>query len=600
MCGIFGFAGETAGAKILLDGLFRLEYRGYDSAGIATVSKEGATLLKRAGRVNALEKALGGKKIFATAGIGHTRWATHGAPTEANAHPHKSSDGNFFVVHNGIIENYLSLKEELIADGVTFKSDTDTEVIPNLVAKYYKGDFPEAVRQAAGRLEGSFAIAVLCRHHPETLVATKRFSPLIVGKAQKRCFVSSDLAALLPHTKEIIYPEDNELVVITKTGERFFSPEGAPVLKQTESPALSPTDADKGAFPDFMLKEIYDQPSVFKNLLDCYLQNDEVAFTGLDPADFDKISRIQLVACGSAYHAGLFGEYIFESLLKIPARCETASEFRHRRPVLDGSTLTIFLSQSGETADTLAALKLAKSLGAPTLGIINTENSAIAKAVDYLIYAKAGLEIAVATTKGYTSQLVCLLLFAVFLANRRSAEKQELQSIIASLNKLPFSAEDFLKNTAPIKNLAATLQSREAPLFIGRGVDFAAALEASLKLKEIAYLRSEAYPAGELKHGRISLIESGTPVFALGGAGAEGLVSGIKEIKARGGFVILCGGASAAAEPCDLHLPLPDLHPLVSSVLEALPLQLFAYHTAKLSGCDVDKPRNLAKSVTVE
>lgn len=606
MCGIVGFTGNSGAAEVLLDGLRRLEYRGYDSAGIALIHKRKLQVVKEKGRVSRLAELTGeGRLLSGSIGIGHTRWATHGEPHRKNAHPHVSADGRFAVVHNGIIENYLTLKAELEAEGVVFKSDTDTEVIPNLIAKYFEGDLLSAVRKAVSRLEGSFALGILFSDLPDTLIAVKHFSPLIVGLAKESNLIASDLSALIPYTRRVIYPEDGELVLLTPEDVAFFSQKGEKIEKEPQLLDAHTQTADKLGFEHFMLKEIYEQPEVAEKLISRYLTPEGIVFEDLDYARLRKTDRVRFVACGSAYHAGAVAKVITEELTEIPCENDLASEFRYSSPILGENTLTVVISQSGETADTLAALKEAKSRGGYTLAVVNTVGSAIAKEADAVIYTRAGIEVAVATTKGYLTQLICLTLFALFLAELLGKDNRETQALLINeLRQLPQLLSKCLTETENLKELAKRCCYTESLFFMGRGIDYAVAQEASLKLKEISYIHSEAYAAGELKHGTISLICHGTPVFALGGSGRlkEKLLSNIKEVKARGGFVALCASTDdlELRKVCDEFIPIPEFHPLLSPIGQIIPLQLFAYYSALERDCDIDKPRNLAKSVTVE
>lgn len=605
MCGIVGFTGKQAAAEPLLKGLSALEYRGYDSAGIAIGSDDRIRVVKTSGRVSDLAERLKKEcEISGNVGIGHTRWATHGKPDTKNAHPHLSADGRFAVVHNGIIENYLSLRAELEADGVSFVSDTDTEVIPNLISKYYRGDPLSAVQKAVARLEGSFALAVLCRDTPDSIIAVKHFSPLLVGIGEDFNLLASDLSALLPHTRQVIYPEDGELVLLTESEASFFTAEGHPISKPPQRVEGHMQAAEKSGFEHFMLKEIYEQPEAIRRVLSHYLKNGRVTFDGLDPKRLLKVREVCFAACGSAHHAGLVGRRLIEELTGLPCRNEIASEFRYSTPVIDKNTLVVVISQSGETADTLAALKEAKKRGCYALAVVNAEQSAIAKDSDGVIYTRAGTEVAVATTKGYLTQLCCLTLFALYLAEQRGLGDSEVcRSIIRALPSLPDHLEALLKETEGPKLLAKRCAAAQSIFFMGRGIDYSVAQESSLKLKEISYLHSEAYAAGELKHGTISLISEGTPIITLAGSGRlrQKLIGNVKEVKARGGFVAVLGQKDEELSAvCDLLIPLPDLHPLLSPMGQIIPLQLFAYYVALLRGCDIDKPRNLAKSVTVE
>lgn len=608
MCGIVGFAGDIPAAEILLDSLQKLEYRGYDSAGIALLHRHRFTVHKTSGRIDALKAETDfGKGVSGTVGIGHTRWATHGGPTVENAHPHLSFDEKFAVVHNGIIENYAALKEELQNDGIVFKSETDTEVIPNLIAKYYKGDFLSAVKKAVKRLVGSYALGILCADFPDTIVAVKHLSPLIVGLSKEKNFIASDITALVSHTKKVVYLEDGEMAVLTPNHVEFIGADGKPVHKEKSKVDWDISLAEKGGYDHFMMKEICEQPRAVRQTVSHRIKNGKVFFEDikLSAEDLKNFKSINILACGSAYHAGIVGKYLLEELLRVPVNVDLASEYRYRNPITDEKTLTIIISQSGETADTLAALKEAKSRGSFILSIVNVVGSSIAKESDAVLYTMAGPEIAVATTKGYSTQLVTLYLFAVWAADLLgTADKDELKKILKDIARIPETIEICLKQKDKIKEMAKRSCYIESIFFIGRNVDYAVSLEASLKLKEVSYIHSEAYAAGELKHGTISLIEHGTTVMALCCYEPllEKTVSNIKEVKARGSFVVASAleGNTEIEKEADEVIYIPNLHPLLLPSAEIIPFQLYAYYVAVYKDCDVDKPRNLAKSVTVE
>lgn len=608
MCGIIGFTGNTPAAQMLLDGLQQLEYRGYDSAGIAVLHKHKFTLQKTVERIGELKAATGGgKEVKGSLGIGHTRWATHGAPSTENAHPHLSFDGKFAVVHNGIIENYATLREELEDDGIEFVSETDTEVVPNLIAKYYSGDFLSAVVAATKRLNGSFALGIICNDYPDTLIAVKHFSPLIVGLGKENNYIASDITALVAHTKKVAYLEDGEIAVLTPNYVQFCNSEGKAVQKKTDRVHWDVAAAEKGGYDHFMMKEMMEQPKAVKETVIHRIKDGRVHFDGLNLTEerLKGFNKINIVACGSAYHAGMVGKYVLERLLRIPVEIDVASEFRYRDPLVDSSTLTIVISQSGETADTLAGLREAKDKGSYVLSIVNVVGSTIAKAADDVLYTHAGPEIAVATTKGYTTQVALLYLFAVWAAGiLGTAEKGELEEILTDVLRLPELIESCLKEKDKIKDMAKRSCYINSIFFIGRNIDYAVSLEASLKLKEISYIHSEAYAAGELKHGTISLIEHGTTVMALSCYNplTDKLISNIKEVKARGAFVVACAneGNTEIAREADEVIYIPKVHSLLHASLEVIPFQLYAYFVAVCKDCDVDKPRNLAKSVTVE
>ncbi len=608
MCGIIGFTGNTPAAQILLDGLQQLEYRGYDSAGIAVLDKHKFTVKKTVERIGELKASTGGgKEVKGCLGIGHTRWATHGAPSTENAHPHLSFDRKFAVVHNGIIENYAALREELLDEGIHLLSETDTEVVPNLIAKYYRGDFLSAVVEATKRLNGSFALGIICTDYPDTLIAVKHFSPLIVGLGKENNYIASDITALVAHTKKVVYLEDGEIAVLTPNYVQFCDGEGKSVTKKTDRVYWDVAAAEKGGYDHFMMKEMMEQPKAVKETVIHRIKDGKVHFDGLNMTAerLKSINKINIVACGSAYHAGAVGKYVLEKLLRISVEIDVASEFRYRDPLVDSNTLTIVISQSGETADTLAGLKEAKAKGSYILSIVNVVGSTIAMAADDVLYTHAGPEIAVATTKGYTTQVALLYLFGVWAADiLGTAERSELGEIIKDILRLPQLIESCLKEKDKIRDMAKRSCYINSIFFIGRNIDYAVSLEASLKLKEISYIHSEAYAAGELKHGTISLIEHGTTVMALSCYEplTEKLISNIKEVKARGAFVVACAneGNTEIEREADEVIYIPKVHSLLHASLEVIPFQLYAYYVAVCKDCDVDKPRNLAKSVTVE
>lgn len=608
MCGIIGFTGNTPAGKILLDGLEKLEYRGYDSAGIALLCRHKFSVHKTSGKISALKAETNfGEKAIGDVGIGHTRWATHGGPTAENAHPHLSRDKKFAVVHNGIIENYSALKEELIAEGTVFYSETDTEVIPNLMAKYYKGDFLSAVKKAVSRLVGSYSLGIMCADFPDTIIAVKNLSPLIVGLGSENNFIASDITALVSHTKKVVYLDDGELAVLTPNHVEFIGADGKPVHKEKSRVDWDISLAEKGGYDHFMMKEIFEQPRAVRETVSHRIKDCKVFFENvkLTAEDLKNFKTINILACGSAYHAGIVGKYVLEELLRIPVNVDLASEYRYRNPITNTETLTIIISQSGETADTLAALKEAKGRGSYILSIVNVVGSSIAKESDDVIYTMAGPEIAVATTKGYSTQLAILYLFAVWAADLLGTyDSDELKAITEDILKIPEVIEECLKQKSKIKEMAKRSCYIESIFFIGRNLDYAVSLEASLKLKEVSYIHSEAYAAGELKHGTISLIEHGTTVMALccHTPLLEKTISNIKEVKARGAFVVATAneGNGDVEKEADEIIYIPKLHPLLLPSLEIIPFQLYAYYVAVYKDCDVDKPRNLAKSVTVE
>lgn len=608
MCGIVGFTGKAQAAGFLINGLEMLEYRGYDSAGVAVLNGGEFQIEKTTERIkNLAEKTDDGKTIHGTIGIGHTRWATHGVPSEVNAHPHTSGDKKFAVVHNGIIENYIQLKEELKADGVEFVSETDTEVIPHLLRKYYDGDFFAAVTQAVSRLEGSYALGILCADYPDTLIAVRNFSPLIIGLSQNANYIASDVTAIVSHTKEVLYIEDGEIAVLTPDSVKLYDPDKNEISHKHSVIDWDILAAEKGGYDHFMMKEIMEQPNAVKQTVESRLKGREIVFDGLklNEEKLRSITNIEIVACGSAYHAGMVGKCVFEEMLRIPTNVEYASEFRYRNPIVNENTLTIVISQSGETADTLAALKEAKKRGSHILSVVNVVGSSIANASDDVIYTWAGPEIAVATTKGYTTQLSVLYLIAIWAARLlKTMDSARIEKIFDDLCLLPESMERVILEEAKIKGMAKHCGDQQSLFFIGRNMDYAVSLEASLKLKEISYIHSEAYAAGELKHGTISLIEQGRTVIALACYEElfEKLLSNVKEVKARGAYVIACAmeGHTEIAKEAEDVIYIPKIDPLLLASLEVIPFQIYAYYVALYKGCDIDKPRNLAKSVTVE
>ncbi len=604
MCGIIGYTGRNKAVPYLLKGLERLEYRGYDSSGIALIDREGISVVKRKGKVSALRQALN-DTFTATAGIGHTRWATHGEPSQLNAHPHLSENGMFAVVHNGIIENCSEIKEDLKKEGYSFLSDTDTEVISQLLEKNYKGDLIACLKDTVSYLQGSFALAVLHRDCPGTILCAKKDSPLIAAKAEDGCFVLSDTLAAREHIRSYYILGDGELALITKDTLSFFSSDGVPLTKTPHFISDCTTSADKGNFPHYMLKEIYEQPKALRDTLSAYIKENRVVFPDfcLSEAEIKAIDKIHLVACGSAYHAALCAKYILHQLTDKEASAHIASEFRYDNIPLSENSLVVIISQSGETADSLAALSLANSKGAKTLAIVNVKNSAIAMKAQSLIFTLAGAEISVATTKAYTCQLAVLYLLSVYIGGH-SAD-YTCAEFLGQLLSLPEKLEKELLQNEKALAAADLLKSSEHIYFIGRGTDYALSMEGALKMKEISYIHCEAYPAGELKHGTISLIEKGTPVIAL--CLREDLfrktLSAIKEVRARGAYIIALTTEKLAENltDCDFVICLGGTkNDIFTPFLGAVPLQLMSYHTAVKRGCDVDKPRNLAKSVTVE
>jgi len=608
MCGIIGYVGNKKAAPVLLDGLSKLEYRGYDSAGIAVFSEGRIDVKKSRGRLAVLsELTNGGEAVEGTVGIGHTRWATHGEPSDVNSHPHLSSSGRFAVVHNGIIENYIPLKNKLMSKGVKFLSETDTEVVAHLFEYYYNGDSVETLIKVIERVEGSYALGILSLDKPDEFIAVRKASPMIVGLSEGENFVASDVTAILNHTRNIYYLEDNEIVVLKKDSVKVYNTDKEEVVKEPFVVNWDVSAAEKGGYEHFMMKEIEEQPKVLAETINPRIKDGEIVLDSisLTAEDIKKINKIHIIACGTAYHVGMVGKYIIEKLCRIPVEACIASEFRYCDPIISENDLAIIISQSGETADTLAALKEAKAKGARTIGIVNVVGSAIANAADDVLYTWAGPEIAVASTKAYSTQLSVMYLLAVYMAKKlEKITDSEYNKYVEEIKKLPDYVTEILKNKEQMQYLASQFYNCHSIFFIGRNLDYAVSLEGSLKLKEISYIHSEAYAAGELKHGTISLIEEGTLVVALatGSDLFDKTVSNIKEVKARGAAVL------GLTKECEEHkndvgdyvVELPVTSEIFMPSLAVIPLQLFAYYVASLKGCDIDKPRNLAKSVTVE
>ncbi len=608
MCGIVGFSGAQDAAPILLEGLKKMEYRGYDSAGVAVEQNGVISLAKVSGRIdNLVEKTNNGAALPGTSGIGHTRWATHGAPTDTNAHPHMSNDGKFSVVHNGIIENYVELRERLQAKGYTFASQTDTEVIVHLIEHFYTGNFREAVMKATAQLAGSYGLGVLCADFPGTVIAVREASPLIIGVGVGETFFASDVTALVEYTRSVMYLDDGELAELTPGSVTVYNGTGRVVEKPVSRITWSVEAAEKGGFEHFMLKELMEQPRAVKAAMAPRLQDGGIVLEGFawDAEALQGITKIIMTACGSAYYAGCAAKYTIEKLCHIPVDVQLASELRYGEPQIDEHTLLIVLSQSGETADTIAAMRECKSLGAKTLAIVNVVGSTIAKLADTTLYTFAGPEIAVATTKGYTTQLTVLYLFALYVAHELGRlSDEDLAALITDMQRLPKAIQEALDMNADLQRLAVKYSKRHSAFYIGRNTDYAVALEGALKLKEISYIHAEAYAAGELKHGTIALIDEGRPVIALccNARLAEKTMSNILEVKARGAQVLALAerGNRAILSQADDVIYIPEVNPLFQAAVEIIPLQMLAYHAAKELGCDIDKPRNLAKSVTVE
>ena len=606
MCGIVGYVGKRSAQDVLLDGLEKLEYRGYDSAGVALAQEGGIRVVKSKGRLDALRQKLAVQALAeSSCGIGHTRWATHGEPSDVNSHPH--STPRVSIVHNGIIENYGALKERLAARGYTFESETDTEVLVKLIDSCYHGEPLQALHEALGMVRGSYALAVLFKDFPDTIFAVKKESPLIVGWGEGENFVASDIPALLKYTRDYSVLEEGDLAVVTTQGIRFYNAFGEPVERQRLTVDWDQEAAEKGGYPHFMLKEINEQPAAITATVSPRVEDGlpDLRIPELTDERLRSIRTVHLVACGTAMHAGMVGKAAIETLARVPAEVDIASEFRYRDPILNKDDLVIIISQSGETSDTLAALKLAKSRGVPVLAIVNVVGSSIARAADYILYTYAGPEIAVASTKAYVVQMCVLYLFALRLAYARGKlEEAETKRLTAELLRAGEVIKPRLDDCEQIKYLASRFVNTQSCFFIGRGFDYALSLEGSLKLKEISYVHSDAYAAGELKHGTISLITDGVPVIALATQKQvyEKTISNAKETKSRGARVILFTTKDAVVPEgvADYIVRLDEYEDLLMPLQLIVPLQLFAYYMAVLRGCDVDKPRNLAKSVTVE
>ena len=608
MCGIVGYTGSQAAAPILLDGLKKLEYRGYDSAGIAVLNDNLIAVSKVTGRIaNLCERTADGKNCPGTVGIGHTRWATHGAPTDTNAHPHMSNDGKFAVVHNGIIENYIALREELIQSGYHFESQTDTEVIVHLIEMYYTGDLKKAVIKTSARLQGSYALGVVCTDEPEKVYVAREASPLILGVGVGENYFASDVTALVSYTRNAIYMDDGEFAEITPDSITVFDPAGQPTHKKISRITWDIQSAEKGGYEHFMLKEIIEQPRAVKATIAPRIKDGEIILdeTELTADYLESINKIVITACGSAYYAGCAGKYAIEKLCRIPVQVELASELRYSDPLIDEHTLLIVLSQSGETADTIAAMKECKNRGAKTLAVVNVVGSTIANTADHTLYTWAGPEIAVATTKGYTTQVSVLYLFALYAAKKMNRIDDELyNTLLAALKTLPKKIQEALDMNSAIPTLAKKYHGADSMFFIGRNTDYAVALEGALKMKEISYIHAESYAAGELKHGTIALIEEHQPVIALccNESIMEKTMSNIVEVKARGAEVLAVTfkDNQKIVSLADDMIYVPKIETIFTAAVEIVPLQLLAYYVAKENGCDIDKPKNLAKSVTVE
>ncbi len=613
MCGIMGYIGSKPVVPVLIEGLRKMEYRGYDSAGIALVGPEGISLRRSAGKLVNLENAIRNEPVDGLYGLGHTRWATHGRPTEENAHPHRDCTGRIVVVHNGIIENYLELKTELQAQGHEFKTETDTEIVAHLVEREMQGDGLEnGVRRALTRLRGMFAIVLVSLEDPEKIVAARNGPPIVIGLGQDEFFVASDIPAILAHTRDVVFLGDEEMAVITRSGVQFTDFAGRAVSKTTQRVLWDPIAAEKGGHKHFMLKEIYEQPTAARDTIIGRVSLDTgrifLEDLNITDADIRAAEKVTIVACGTSWHAGLVGKYLIEALAQVPVEVDYGSEYRYRNPIVAARELTIVITQSGETADTLAALREARRKGAKTIAICNVVGSMATREADGTVYTHAGPEIGVASTKAFTSQLIALQLLALYFAQVREALAPDaIRRHIGELLKMPLVLEQAIRASAAAEKIAERFHTRSDFLFLGRGINYPIALEGALKLKEISYIHAEGYPAGEMKHGPIALIDDQMPVVAIAPNDhvLEKMIGNVQEAKARGGSVIAITneGDSRMAAVLDAHdmmLPMPDTTPLLTPIVMTIPLQLLAYYIAVRRGCDVDQPRNLAKSVTVE
>jgi glucosamine--fructose-6-phosphate aminotransferase (isomerizing) len=609
MCGIVGYIGNRDSQEILINGLKKLEYRGYDSAGIAVMDQDVIKVSKSVGRLANLEGKLGGCGLSGQAGIGHTRWATHGRPSDENSHPHQDDSRKFAVVHNGIIENYQSIKEDLITRGHLFLSETDTEVIVHLLSDLYDGDIVSTTQKAVSMMRGAYALGIMTEHEPDKLVAVRLSSPLVIGVGDGENFIGSDIPALLEYTREVYFLENGEMAVLTRDGVELMTIEGNPVQRDIYHVEWDAVQAEKDGYDTFMLKEIHEQPKAFRDTMGSRITPDgrriELNEISLNKDKLQNVDRIHIVACGTAYHAGLIGKNVIEKLVRIPVEVDVASEYRYRDPIITPRTMVIVVSQSGETADTLAALREAQERGASVIAITNVVGSSVAREADEVIFTWAGPEIAVASTKAYTSQLIAFYLLGFYMAQELgTVSENQLADMIGHLQALPRQAEQVLAQSDTIKACAEKIAKHEDLFFIGRGLDFAVAQEGSLKLKEISYIHSEAYAAGELKHGTLALIEEGVPVIAIATQEKlfEKMVSNITEVKARGAYVLglASEGDQELQKTVDEVVFIPRTIPLLTPAISVIPLQLLSIYATIARGYDVDKPRNLAKSVTVE
>ncbi len=609
MCGIVGYIGEKKAAPILINGLRKLEYRGYDSAGVALYDEGKLSVIKCKGRLSALEEKLGDTNIGGCIGIGHTRWATHGEPNDVNSHPHLSNSGKIALVHNGIIENYMKLKEFLISQGCTFVSETDTEVVAHLIEYYYNlsGDIVKAVMESIDQLEGSYAFGVICSECSDKFIAARKDSPLIVGLGKGENYIASDIPAILEHTRDIYILEDKDVAVLSRDGVVVYDNYGAVSDKKIYHVDWDVTAAEKSGYEHFMMKEMHEEPKVIKDTFSPRIKDGRIKLDNIDitPEYLRGIEKINIVACGTAYHAGMVAKYLIEKLARIPVETDVASEFRYRDPIISEKNLVIIISQSGETLDTLFALREAKKKGAKVLSIVNVVGSSIARESDNVLYTWAGPEIAVASTKAYNTQLTALTLIALDFAYKKNLlDDKQLAEMLEGLKNIPAALEKILSDKDDIQKFASEHYNAKSIFFIGRSLDYALSMEGSLKLKEISYIHSEAYAGGELKHGTIALIEKGTLVVCpmTQDSLLDKMVSNIREVKARGAIVLAITQEknTEVEKVADMVITIPNIDPLLAPIAAVTPMQLFAYYMAVLKGCDVDKPRNLAKSVTVE
>lgn len=606
MCGIVGYIGHGDTKEIILDGLKSLEYRGYDSSGIALISHGEIIVEKKTGKIQNLADSIKGKVFSSEIGIGHTRWATHGIPSDINSHPHYSMDKSTAVVHNGIIENYQTLRKELEKKGYVFASDTDTEVISHLIQEYYNGDILDTVIQVLKKLEGSYALGIVHKNHPDELICARQHSPLVIGAGENENFIASDVSALLKHTKDVYYLEDGDIAVLKNNEIKIYDENKNPVKRDKKYIEWNIEQAEKCGYPHFMLKEIYEQPEAVRETIKKRVHNGKADFSDIFTfEDIQNINKIYIVACGTAYHAGLIGQFALQKTAGVDSSSEVASEFRYSDPFIDEKTMAIFVSQSGETSDTLAAMKEAKKKGALTVAVTNVVGSTISREADKVIYTMAGPEIAVASTKAYVTQITVFYLLALYIAELRNYISEETyKNYLNEIENIPEKIKSVLENHEIIKETAEFFKDKTNGFYIGRGLDYKTALEGSLKIKEVSYIHTEAFPSGELKHGTIALIEDGTPVVVIATQKKliEKSVSNIKEVKARGAYIITIGyeNCENLKEVSDKFISIPDYNDIFAGFLSVIPLQLLAYYTSTAKGIDVDKPRNLAKSVTVE